>query len=58
MTEGQRDRYIRKNGVTRHIMMIRHGQYDETHKVRGTHFISCMCMYCMYLCHHLIANIY
>ena len=33
MTEGQRDRYIRKNGVTRHIIMIRHGQYDETHKV-------------------------
>lgn len=26
-------RYIRKNGVTRHIILIRHGQYDETHKV-------------------------
>ena len=38
MTEGQRDRYIRKNGVTRHIIMIRHGQYDETHKVRYIHF--------------------
>jgi len=25
-------RYIRKNGVTRHIILIRHGQYDETHK--------------------------
>ena len=29
----QRDRQIRKNGVTRHIILIRHGQYDETHKV-------------------------
>ena len=28
----QRERYIRKNGVTRHIILIRHGQYDETHK--------------------------
>lgn len=26
-------RFIRKNGVTRHIILIRHGQYDETHKV-------------------------
>jgi len=25
-------RYIRKNGVTRHIILVRHGQYDETHK--------------------------
>eukprot|EP00574_Skeletonema_japonicum_P003376 CAMPEP_0201726872 /NCGR_PEP_ID=MMETSP0593-20130828/10494_1 /ASSEMBLY_ACC=CAM_ASM_000672 /TAXON_ID=267983 /ORGANISM="Skeletonema japonicum, Strain CCMP2506" /LENGTH=440 /DNA_ID=CAMNT_0048218455 /DNA_START=20 /DNA_END=1342 /DNA_ORIENTATION=+ len=28
----QRDRQIRKNGVTKHIILIRHGQYDETHK--------------------------
>eukprot|EP00555_Chaetoceros_dichaeta_P001881 CAMPEP_0198276650 /NCGR_PEP_ID=MMETSP1447-20131203/65424_1 /TAXON_ID=420782 /ORGANISM="Chaetoceros dichaeta, Strain CCMP1751" /LENGTH=456 /DNA_ID=CAMNT_0043971609 /DNA_START=41 /DNA_END=1414 /DNA_ORIENTATION=+ len=27
-----RDRLIRKNGVTRHIILVRHGQYDETHK--------------------------
>lgn len=27
-------REIRKHGVTRHIICIRHGQYDETHKVR------------------------
>ena len=29
----QRDRQIRKDGVTKHIILIRHGQYDETHKV-------------------------
>jgi len=29
----QRDRDIRNRGVTRHIILIRHGQYDETHKV-------------------------
>ncbi len=29
----QRDRQIRKNGVTRHVILIRHGQYDETFKV-------------------------
>ena len=28
-------RYVRKNGITRHIILIRHGQYDETSKVRG-----------------------
>eukprot|EP00523_Entomoneis_sp_CCMP467_P012533 CAMPEP_0168787822 /NCGR_PEP_ID=MMETSP0725-20121227/12005_1 /TAXON_ID=265536 /ORGANISM="Amphiprora sp., Strain CCMP467" /LENGTH=354 /DNA_ID=CAMNT_0008838053 /DNA_START=42 /DNA_END=1106 /DNA_ORIENTATION=+ len=28
----KRMRYIRKNGVTRHIILVRHGQYDETHK--------------------------
>ena len=27
-------RQIRANGVTRHIILIRHGQYDETHNVR------------------------
>ena len=32
MTEGQRERYIRKNGVTKHIILIRHGQYDESFK--------------------------
>ena len=53
MTEGQRDRYIRKNGVTRHIIMIRHGQYDETHKVRNMRLSY---MY-VYLVQCLIANI-
>jgi phosphohistidine phosphatase SixA len=28
----QRNRQIRKNGTTRHIILIRHGQYDETSK--------------------------
>eukprot|EP00957_Ditylum_brightwellii_P093639 7130628-Ditylum_brightwellii.AAC.1 len=28
----ERERFVRKNGVTRHIILIRHGQYDETHK--------------------------
>jgi serine/threonine-protein phosphatase PGAM5 len=28
----QNSRYIRKHGVTRHIILIRHGQYDETHR--------------------------
>jgi hypothetical protein len=28
-----RERQIRKNGVTRHLILIRHGQYDETPKV-------------------------
>ena len=28
----QRARRLRKTGVTRHIILIRHGQYDETHK--------------------------
>ena len=26
-------RQIRKDGVTRHIILVRHGQYDETYKV-------------------------
>jgi hypothetical protein len=26
-------RHLRKTGVTRHIILVRHGQYDETHKV-------------------------
>lgn len=30
-TEVQRDRHIRKHGITRHIILIRHGQYDETY---------------------------
>jgi Histidine phosphatase superfamily (branch 1) len=25
-------REIRKHGITRHIILIRHGQYDESHK--------------------------
>lgn len=28
----ERDRAIRHHGVTRHIILIRHGQYDETHR--------------------------
>jgi serine/threonine-protein phosphatase PGAM5 len=28
----ERMKYIRKNGITRHIILIRHGQYDETYK--------------------------
>ncbi len=28
----ENSRYIRKHGVTRHIILIRHGQYDETHR--------------------------
>lgn len=27
-------RQMRKMGVTRHIILVRHGQYDETYKVR------------------------
>jgi hypothetical protein len=37
-------RQLRKNGVTRHIILIRHGQYDETHKV------------CIYVCMYLLVN--
>jgi hypothetical protein len=29
----QMQRSLRKNGITRHIILVRHGQYDETHKV-------------------------
>jgi len=32
VTESQRERRIRKEGVTRHVILIRHGQYDETHQ--------------------------
>ncbi|KAL7471609.1 hypothetical protein ACHAXS_011918 [Conticribra weissflogii] len=32
IAEAKRERHIRKNGVTRHLILIRHGQYDETHK--------------------------
>ncbi len=32
----QHMRHLRKNGLTRHIILIRHGQYDETHRVRLT----------------------
>jgi len=28
----KRDRHIRKTGITRHVILVRHGQYDETHK--------------------------
>ena len=34
----QNMRRIRKEGVTRHIILIRHGQYDETYKV-GAAFV-------------------
>lgn len=30
--ERRKQRLIRKSGTTRHIILIRHGQYDETHK--------------------------
>ena len=30
--ERKKQRWIRKSGTTRHIILIRHGQYDETHK--------------------------
>ena len=33
-------RQIRKEGVTRHILLIRHGQYEETHKVCGEKIYS------------------
>jgi hypothetical protein len=41
-------RHLRKHGVTRHIILVRHGQYDETHKVRhsskaGPITIACRC---------------
>jgi len=29
----RRQKYLRSTGVTRHILLIRHGQYDETYKV-------------------------
>ena len=38
MSTGDKDkdrenaRYVRKHGVTRHIILIRHGQYDEQHR--------------------------
>ena len=32
MVDRERMRRIRKTGVTRHIILIRHGQYDETHR--------------------------
>jgi hypothetical protein len=44
----QKKRFIRKNGVTRHIILLRHGQYDENHKVnkrnttnKQTHILTC-----------------
>lgn len=32
IVDRERERELRRNGVTRHIILIRHGQYDETHK--------------------------
>jgi len=26
-----------KNGITRHILLVRHGQYDESHKEEDDH---------------------
>jgi hypothetical protein len=37
-------RHLRKNGVTRHIILIRHGQYDESSKV-GT--VESICRACL-----------
>ena len=31
----KRMRHIRKTGVTRHLIFVRHGQYDEAFKVRN-----------------------
>mmetsp|Transcript_10563 Transcript_10563/g.31121 ORF Transcript_10563/g.31121 Transcript_10563/m.31121 type:complete len:213 (-) Transcript_10563:73-711(-) len=31
-SDRKRERELRKSGVTRHIILIRHGQYDEAHK--------------------------
>jgi hypothetical protein len=28
-----KSRWMRKHGTTRHIILVRHGQYDESHKV-------------------------
>lgn len=36
----QMQRQIRKHGVTRHIILVRHGQYDETFKVSLVMFIE------------------
>ena len=33
-------RSVRKHGVTKHIILIRHGQYDEQHKVNNFLFLS------------------
>jgi hypothetical protein len=41
----QRDRQIRKNGVTRHVILIRHGQYDETFKVCQLFFCQIFTLY-------------
>jgi len=39
--ERRRTRKIRKEGVTRHIILIRHGQYEEKHKVSKQSLIRC-----------------
>jgi hypothetical protein len=33
-------RWIRKNGVTRHIILIRHGQYETQHEVRRDNLVG------------------
>jgi serine/threonine-protein phosphatase PGAM5 len=35
-------RNIRKHGVTRHIICIRHGQYDETYKEDGKRVLTAL----------------
>lgn len=48
----KRQRYVRANGVTRHIILIRHGQYDETHKV-----ITRCCGFCLRWSTHFAATV-
>jgi serine/threonine-protein phosphatase PGAM5 len=38
----QHFRHLRKNGITRHIILIRHGQYEENHKVCWMYFTGGM----------------
>ena len=45
---GEEQRRIRKEGVTRHIILIRHGQYDETYKVRKIRANQYVPTYCNY----------
>ena len=45
-------RQLRKNGVTRHIIFIRHGQYDETHKVCYVHIMFSFTLLTVSFCFH------
>ena len=43
-TDRSEMRRIRKTGTTRHLILVRHGQYDETYKVRtrmSLHTMTC-----------------